>query len=203
MHHTGGPGWRITTDTSAHLLLALYLHDVAGLDGAGLPAVCGADPPVRKADPRQLTAHVGGTRALRREWEQWWSLLIQEDPAAADALVPPAFPAFDGSPALQKLLQAHFGAAMSWSSERVADYRQLAEEREASGKTKLIGQMVQDREMELGRDARGFELKFIELPLRERRAWYVEPDKVLLNQSLIDDEGAYRSFIQPIVELLV
>jgi hypothetical protein len=63
--------------------------------------------------------------------------------------------------------------------------------------------MVQDREMELGRDARGFELKFIELPLRERRAWYVEPDKVLLNQSLIDDEGAYRSFIQPIVELLV
>lgn len=203
MHQTGGPGWRITSDTSGQMLIALYLKDVAGLAGAGTPALCPARPEVRRADPRQLTSHVGGIPALRSEWEQWWSLLLADDPHILAALQPPEFQAFADSPALQKLLQAHFGAAMTWARERMSDYRILAQEREASGRDKLIGQLVQDREMELGRGARSFQLKLIELPLSEPRAWYVEPDRVLLCQTLLDDEQAYRSFIQPIIELLV
>jgi len=203
MHQTGGPGWQITCDTSGQMLIALYLKDVAGLAGAGTPALCAAKPEVRRADPRQLTAHVGGPWALRNEWEQWWSLLLAEDPRIMAALAPPSFPAFDDSPALQKLLQAHFGAAITWARERIGDYHVLAQEREASGRDKLIGRLVQDREMELGRGARSFELKLIELPLSEPRAWYVEPDRVLLSQTLIDDEQDFRSYLQPIIELLV
>ncbi|MFD1211281.1 hypothetical protein ACFQ36_04415 [Arthrobacter sp. GCM10027362] len=203
MHQTGGPGWRITSDTSGQMLIALYLKDVAGLTGAGTPALCGARPEVRRADPRQLTSHVGGTRALRTEWEQWWSLLLAEDRQIMSALEPPSFPAFADSPALQKLLQAHFGAAITWARERISDYNLLAQEREASGRDKLIDRLVQDREMELGRGARSFELKLIELPLCEARAWYVEPDRVLLSQTLLDDEQDFRSYIQPIIELLV
>ncbi|NKX53745.1 hypothetical protein [Arthrobacter mobilis] len=203
MHQTGGPGWRITADTSGQMLIALYLKDVAGLAGAGTPALCPARPEVRLADPRQLTAHVGGLPALRTQWEQWWSLLLAEDRKTMSALAPPSFPAFADSPALQKLLQAHFGAAMTWARERISDYNLLAQEREANGRDKLIGQLVQDREMELGRGARSFELKLIELPLSEPRAWYVEPDRVLLCQTLLDDEQDFRSYIQPIIELLV
>jgi hypothetical protein len=203
MHQTGGQGWRITSDTSGQLLIALYLKDVAGLTGAGTPALCAARPEVRRADPRQLTAHVGGIGALRTQWEQWWSLLLAEDPQIMSALAPPSFPAFGDSPALQKLLQAHFGAAMTWARERISEYNLLAREREASGRDKLISRLVQDREMELGRSARSFELKLIELPLSEPRAWYVEPDRVLLCDTLLDDEQGFRSYIQPIIEMLV
>ena len=57
--------------------------------------------------------------------------------------------------------------------------------------------------MELGRAARSFELKLIELPLCEPRAWFVEPDRILMSQTLMDDETTFRSFVQPIVELMV
>jgi hypothetical protein len=203
MHHTGGPGWRITADTSGHMLLALYLRDVAGLAGAGWPAVSPVRPTVRTADPRQLTAKVGGPGALRTEWELWWQELVRDRPGNAAKLSPPSFPAFADRPALQRLLQAHFGAAMSWARARMAEYGQLAQEREANGTSGWIGELVQDREMELGRDARTFELKLIELPLCEPRAWFVEPDRVLISQSLMDDETAFRSYVQPIVELVV
>lgn len=203
MHHTGGPGWRITADTSGHMLVALYLRDVAGLAGAGSPAVSPVVPTVRTADPGQLTANVGGPSALRDQWEQWWEDLVRDRPGNATKLTPPSFPAFAGSPALQRLLQAHFGAAMSWSRARMAEYGKMAEEREAKGKSGLVRELVQDREMELGRAARSFELKLIELPLGEPRAWFVEPDRILMSQTLMDDETTFRSYVQPIVELVV
>jgi hypothetical protein len=203
MHLTGGPGWRVTADTSGHMLLALYLRDVADLEGAGSPAVSPVLPAVRTADPRQLTAHVGGPSALRGEWEEWWEDLVRERPGNATKLAPPSFPAFANSPALQRLLQAHFGAAMSWSRARMAEYGKLAQEREAKGKSELVHELVQDREMELGRAARSFELKLIELPLCEPRAWFVEPDRILMSQTLMDDESTFRSYVQPIVELMV
>jgi hypothetical protein len=185
------------------MLLALYLRDVAGLAGAGSPAVSPVLPTVRTADPRQLTAHVGGTSALRGEWEQWWEDLVRERPGNATKLAAPSFPAFADSPALQRLLQAHFGAAMSWSRARMAEYNELAQEREAQGRSGLIRELIQDREMELGRAARTFELKLIELPLCEPRAWFVEPDRILMSQTLMDDEETFRSYVQPIVELMV
>jgi len=185
------------------MLLALYLRDVADLAGAGSPAVSPVLPTVRTADPRQLTAHVGGPSALRGEWEQWWEDLVRERPGNAAKLTPPSFPAFADSPALQRLLQAHFGAAMSWSRARMAEYGKLAQEREAKGRSGLIRELIQDREMELGRAARSFELKLIELPLCEPRAWFVEPDRILMSQTLMDDETTFRSFVQPIVELMV
>jgi hypothetical protein len=185
------------------MLLALYLRDVAGLAGAGSPAVSQVLPAVRIADPRQLTADVGGLTALRGEWENWWEDLVRERPGNATKLAPPSFPAFAGSPALQRLLQAHFGAAMTWSRARMAEYAKLAQEREAKGKSGLIRELVQDREMELGRAARSFELKLIELPLCEPRAWFVEPDRILMSQTLMEDETTFRSYVQPIVELVV
>ena len=45
MHHTGGPGWRITMDTSGPMLIALYVRDAAGLDTAGHPALSHPPPP--------------------------------------------------------------------------------------------------------------------------------------------------------------
>lgn len=203
MHHTGGPGWRITMDTSGPMLLALYLKDHAGLDGAGMPPVAPAQPRVREADHHQLTQHVGGLPALRREWEAWWQHLIENHPEMSPAVEPPAFGAFGEAPALQRSLQAHFGAALTWARERRAEYERLERKREAVGASDVLREIVEERQLEVGTTARDFSLTIIELPLSEDRAWLVNADKVIMSQSLLEDREAFRSYLKPVVELLM
>lgn len=202
-HSAGGPGWNITVDTSEAMLMALYLRDLTSLEGAGMPPLSAAKPYVHPADAGRLTAPVGGSATLRTEWETWWESLIRGNSPDLEEMVPPEFPAFRGMPALQRVMQAHYGSALAWTEERRAEYEQLCEAREATGKHRILGQLIEDREMELGRNARNFELNVIELPLSEPRAWYVEPDKLLMSQELVDDEPMFRSFVQPVVEMLV
>ncbi|RAN79428.1 hypothetical protein B5P43_14515 [Bacillus sp. SRB_336] len=203
MHHTGGPGWRITMDTCGPMLIALYIRDVAGLAGAGRPALSHVAPQVRPADPGQLTAHVGGLDALRDQWEHWWGLLMAAHPGMEPALNPPGFGEFAGMPALQRVLQAHFGAALTWSREQSSAYQLLAAERETLGGHKVLADMVQNREMELGRSSRDFTLTIVEMPLAEQRAWFIEPDRLIMSQHLLDDQQNFLSYVQPVVELLV
>ena len=51
--------------------------------------------------------------------------------------------------------------------------------------------------------ARDFSLTIIELPLAEPRAWYLEPDKILMSQELLSEPELFRSYVQPVVDLLV
>ena len=203
MHHTGGPGWQITMDTSGPMLLALYLKDSAGLAGAGMPPVAPAQPRVRETDHHQLTAHVGGVPALRREWEAWWASLIRKHPEMTPELTPPGFAAFHGAPALQRSLQAHFGTALTWARERRSEYERLERRREEAGATGILREIVEERQLEVGDGARDFSLTIIELPLAQERAWLVDADKVIMSQSLLQDKETLRSYLQPVVELLV
>ncbi len=203
MHHTGGPGWRITMDTSGPMLIALYIRDVAGLDTAGHPALCHVAPKIRAADHSHLTAEVGGPAALKTEWEAWWEQLLKAHPEMSPELAPPAFRAFGNSPALRRVLQAHFGAALSWARERRGEYLALEAEREANGSNELLADMVEDRLLEVGRASQDFGLTIIELPLAEPRAWYLEPDKILMSHELLSQPELFRSYVQPVVDLLV
>lgn len=203
MHDTGGPGWRITMDTSGPMLIALYLRDVAGLVGAGRPSISHVSPKIRQADHSHLTADVGGLAALRTEWEAWWEQLVKSYPETAPELSPPSFDAFTNSPALRKLLQAHFGAALTWARERRDEYAQIEAEREASGSALIVDDLVEDRLMEIGRSSRDFNLRIIELPLNEQRAWYLEPDKMIMSHRLLSQPDIFRSYVQPVVEMLV
>ncbi|GAC1368513.1 MAG: hypothetical protein NVS2B15_05940 [Pseudarthrobacter sp.] len=202
MHQTGGSGWQITTDTSGPLMIALFVRDAAGLDGAGHPAVSHAAPKVRHADHSHLIAEVGGVKALKTEWEAWWDQLLKAHPQTAPELAPPDFEAFGNSPALQRVLQAHFGAALTWARERRSEYARLEAERVASGTDQILGDLVDDRLMEVGREARDFELTIIELPLNEQRAWYLEPDKIIMSHNLMSQPELFRSYVQPVVEIL-
>jgi hypothetical protein len=56
--------------------------------------------------------------------------------------------------------------------------------------------------MEVGREARDFNLTIIELPLNEERAWYLEPDKILMSHNLMSQPELFRSYVQPVVEIL-
>ena len=203
MHHTGGPGWRITMDTCGPMMIALYIRDVAGLTGAGSPALSHAEPHIRAADHSRLTAHVGGTDALREQWEQWWSELLAGYPDTEPSMTPPDFPEFSAMPALHRVVQAHFGAALTWAREQNSAYSLLAAERETLGGHKILADLVQNREMELGRSARDFTLTIVEMPLAEQRAWFIEPNRLIMSQHLLDDQPTFLSYVQPVVELLV
>lgn len=185
------------------MLIALYVRDAAGLDGAGHPALSHADPKVRHMDHSHLTADVGGLSALKTEWEAWWEQLLKAHPQMSPELSPPEFGAFGNSPALQRVLQAHFGSALTWARERRSEYAQMEAERVAAGSTQLLDDLVDDRLMEVGRNPRDFSLTIIELPLNEQRAWYLEPDKIIMSCQLMGQPELFRSYVQPVVEILV
>ncbi len=203
MHETGGPGWRITMDTSGPMLIALYIRDAAGLNSAGHPALCHVAPKIRASDHAHLIAEVGGISALKTEWEAWWEQLLKAYPEMSPALAPPEFPAFSNSPALRRVLQAHFGAALTWARERRGEYAALEAARDTSGAALLLSDMVEDRLLDAGRAAREFTLTIIELPLAEPRAWYLEPDKMIMSRELLSQPELFRSYVQPVVDLLV
>lgn len=202
MRQAGGTSWRVSVNTSDAMLLALYLRDSAGLRSAGTPALSTVKPTVHCADPQQLVHAVGGWTALRIEWETWWYQLVSDYYNAARTLSPPDFPEFGAMPALQRLAHAHYGAAIAWVQDRKAAYVALCEIRSASGRQSLFNLLVEEREMELGRSARAFELDVVELPLSENRAWFIEPSKLIMSEELQDDPQAFRSYVQPVVELL-
>lgn len=203
MHHTGGPGWRITMDTCQPMMVALYLRDVAGLMGAGTPALSHVAPAVKAADHSMLTAGVGGNEALRDQWEVWWRRLLEGFPDHQQILSPPDFPELSGMPALQRVAHAHYGAAMNWAREQSQLYSIMAAQRETLGGHKILADLVQNREMELGRSARDFTLTIVEVPLAEQRAWFIEPNRLIMSSHLLDEQDVFRSFVQPIVNLLV
>jgi hypothetical protein len=39
--------------------------------------------------------------------------------------------------------------------------------------------------------------------LTEPRAWYLEPDKIIMSNELLTQPEVFRSYVQPVVELLV
>lgn len=203
MHHSGGPGWDITVDTSSIMLTALYLRDTAGLQDAGHPTVSPVCPKVRMADPRQAVSDCGGVEELKDQWSRWWHPLASGNRWAVTVLDPPDFSVFKSAPALQRFCQAHYGAALAWGQERKSEYTKLEAQRVANGRAEIFADLVEEREMELGRDARGFTLNIVELPLSEPRAWYIEPDRLIMSQRLPDDEEGLRSFVQPVIEMLV
>jgi hypothetical protein len=198
------PGYSayFTVDTSEVLLVALYLRDSAGFRGIGRPALPPVTPTVRSVDTRRLLEPFGGSAALRVEWEAWWHSLLAHRISDAVLPAPTRFEALDGMEALKTLLRGHFGAAMGWAEERCAEYALHAGSRGADSMEYLLARMIQERELELGRAARRFTLQVIELPLGVRRAWWVEPDKLLMCQELFDDERSFRSYVEPVIRML-
>ena len=104
------------------MLIALYIRDAAGLDSAGHPALCPWAPKIRPSDHANLMSEVGGSAPCRTEWEAWWEQLLKAHPQMAPEVAPPGFRAFGNSPALRRVLQAHFGSALTWARERRAEY---------------------------------------------------------------------------------
>ncbi|MBG6085536.1 hypothetical protein IW252_002303 [Zhihengliuella flava] len=198
------------------MLIALYLRDLAGVvgtpvpldDGAG-PVLCAVQPAVK---PRAATELSHSELAeLSQEWHQWWRRMVLRydvdgSPEAADLpeaalLGQPDFDAFRASPALQKLLRAHYGAAHDWANERRRQYNTVAREHAAAGRRRVVETLVQERSLE-GAAGQDLEINLVELPLAERRAWLTGRRTVLLSQDLAADQTLLRSYLEPMIRLI-
>jgi hypothetical protein len=169
--------------------------------GSASPASRRSAPAVRAATLGRPVEDAGGTETLRVEWEAWWHRLVSGDLAGASLPIPPEFEELDGMAALQRVAQAHFGSAIEWAEERRAEYALHAGAR-GNRLEALLEVLVQERELELGRSARRFTLDVVELPLGAQRAWWVEPDRLLMCQDLCEDEGTLRSYVEPVIRML-
>lgn len=83
------------------------------------------------------------------------------------------------------------------------EYREVSSDHHASGRRSLLEEMIIDRARKLPRRPKPMELKLVELPLSEQRAWFVDPDTVILNQDLARDAELYRSFLEPVIRFLL
>ncbi|WP_417233465.1 hypothetical protein [Arthrobacter sp.] len=201
MYEFRGEGWQVSAQSHGPMLLALYVRDLAGIEHRGAPEIAPLAPLVKPRAAAEVPEY--RTAELRQEWQDWWHRILHGGPEVEAMFAPPGFPYFADSPTLQRLLRAHYGSALSWSRDRLAEYNQISSEHHASGRRRLLEEMIAERALELERDPRSMHLKLLELPLAERRAWFVDPDTVILSQDLSRDASLYRSFLEPVIRFLL
>lgn len=201
MYEFRGDGWHVSAQSHGQMLLALYVRDLAGIEHPGAPEIAPLAPLVKPHAAGEASGYRTGE--LRQEWQDWWHRILNHDPGIEGMFSPPGFPYFDDSPTLQRILRAHYGSALSWSRERLAEYSRVSSDHHASGRRQLLEEMIADRALELERAPRPMHLKMVELPLAQRRAWFVEPDTVILSQDLPRDADLYRSFLEPVIRFLL
>lgn len=190
----------VSANTHRQMLLALYIRDLAGIHPVGMPEISPLNPTVKPSAVREAKRHE--PTELRQEWQGWWEAILTGGQAGA---VPeePDFACFDDSPTLQVLMRAHYGSAISWANERMAEYESLSRKHARSGRRALLERMIDEQIMEVERAPKAFTLNLVELPLTEPRAWFVEPSMVILSQHLIEDPELYRSYLQPVIKFLI
>ncbi|MDO5743633.1 MAG: hypothetical protein Q4P23_04125 [Micrococcaceae bacterium] len=198
MVQDSGSGWSVSADTHKEMLLALYIRDLAAIESCGSPSLAALSPKVKPVSAREMAGH--STGELRQEWQSWWERIISDTDSGIDIREEPDFSDFSDSPSLQHLLRAHYGSAYTWTQSRLGEYQDVCLG-DSNELVAMVAQLLAERELE-GTINRGFHLKLVELPLAERRAWFVEPDTVILSQELIRDATLFRSYLGPIVDLL-
>jgi hypothetical protein len=178
----------MSVDHPQVLAFALYIRDVAGVrheaSPADLPEVV---PPVARAG--------AATAQATAEWNAWWSRALATGPRALVELRPPAFAAFAGAPALQRLLQEHGEDARTWSE---------ATKRDHAGHMipPPLGQAVTEVERALGRPARPFVLRIDEVPVAGRTWRPVADAHVLVSPAVLRDPAALLPQLRPVIRRL-
>ena len=193
-----GSGWKVSADIDKEMLLALYIRDLAAIEPLGASCLAPLSPRVKPAAARELDGNAAGE--LRQEWQSWWERILANGRPTIDIHVEPDFADFTDSPSLQHLLRAHYGNAYTWTQNRLGEYQAYCQDN-TKERLELLAHIFDELELE-GRNVEDLHLKLVELPLAERRAWFVEPDMVILSQELMRDATLFRSYLQPIIDLM-
>lgn len=198
MVQESGPGWRVSADIHKEMLLALYIRDLAAIEPMGTPALAPLSPKVKPSAASELAKGTAGE--LRQEWQTWFERILREGLISLDLEYEPDFIQFADSPTLQQLLRAHYGSAYSWTQSRMGEYQDYCR-KNTSERSTLVSQVFFELELNSA-GASDVHLHLVELPLAEPRAWFVEPNTVLISQSLVHDAELFRSYLGPIISMI-
>lgn len=198
MVQDSGPGWSVSADTHREMLLALYIRDLAAIEPLDTPCLAPLCPKVKPAAARELAKESVGE--LRQEWQIWWQRILRGGYAPPELHDEPDFAEFTDSPSLQHLLRAHYGNAFAWTQNRLGEYTDFCK-KNTDERSALVSQLFLERGLG-DRGSANLHLKLVELPLAEARAWFVEPDTVLISQDLVLDAELFRSYLQPIIGMM-
>lgn len=182
--HTGRAedSWLAREDASQPVLVALYLRDALGVvDVSGMPRLLGTGlPEVESADVRTSWA-----------WMRWW-IPIAEDDRPRFALLS------DVDDEVGHAIGRHLDSARTWA--RVV--HQAYDERSIGRRDLTLGDVVREREGELGRRARPFRLRIEVLPLAESGLWWIGENTIAVDEALHDEPILYADALRPVVEQL-
>ncbi|NYI04567.1 hypothetical protein [Allostreptomyces psammosilenae] len=195
MRHTGTPSWRMRIDNPRSLVIALFVRDRAGLRARTDPVVPPLSPTVEALPPLASRTDPAATE----QWERWWAAELGRDDASEEALSPPDFPQLHDGPQLAALVRECYDDAERWSRRRREDHVRSEKERlHRLAETNV----VQAVESELGRPARPFDLRIVELPLAGEVGWQVTPTHVVASHALRNNSRAYDRWLTGIVRTL-
>jgi hypothetical protein len=200
VHEANQASWQISTDQPQHLVIGLFIRDVAGV-----PSRNSWLPPASPTVPR---AGDQAPDAAGLQWDDWWTQAVLEEDQANGAdwppdlsswWAPPDFGSLHAAPELQEIVAAHFLDAVRWSNDRHQEHGATMQ-RSVSG---LFGtKLVRSMERVLARTARPFHLRITEIPVLGQQLWKLRPDHVLVSSALLRDTAQYRQQLIPVVEAL-
>ena len=194
MYIVGSESCSISVDEPATLVIALYLREVIGVSGLTAPEIPVLDPssqlwPAWAARPSDGLVELPDPflglldrEQTAREWARWWRHVLSAGSAAAGALQPPRFPAFNGTPSLRTLLQLYHERASLWTDSITTDPRV---KRAHSSPREGLEELAK----EAGRrwQSRPFRLRLTVIPVQTEHAWQLAPDHILMTRHLIGD----------------
>jgi len=143
VHEANQASWQISTDQPQHLVIGLFIRDVAGVFSRNSWL-----PPASPAVPRagDLAPDVAA-----EQWDGWWDQAVLEEyqmdsahwpPDLSTWWTPPAFDSLHTAPELREIVAAHFLDAVRWSNDR---HQEHGATMQSSGGL-LVTELVRDLE---------------------------------------------------------
>jgi hypothetical protein len=200
VHEANQASWQISTDQPQHLVISLFIRDIAGV-----PSRHSWLPPAAPAVPR---AGDQAPDAAGQQWDHWWNQALLEvyqvdgagwPPDLSTSWTPPAFESLHAEPELQEVVAAHFLDAVRWSNDR---HQEHGAAMQSSVGELFETKLVRSMEHALARTARPFRLRTTEIPVLGQQLWQLRPDHVLVSSALLRDTVQYQQQLTPVVEAL-
>ena len=185
VHGAGRASWQIGIDQPQHLLIGLFIRDVAGV-----PSRHSWLPPASPAVPR---AGDQAPEAAGLQWDAWWDQALREERKGTTRTGLPTSP--HGGPhrpstPLTRRLSSRWSLprtssdAVRWSNDR---NRERAGTKQGKVGELVETKLVRDMEAALGRTAQPFRPWVTEIPVDGQHFWQLGPEHVLLTADLLRD----------------
>lgn len=198
MYFRRGTNWSLSMYTDPHLLMALYLRELAGVNPAEVGPNCKL-----ASEVKQRTHHDSAHGQIKQEWGSWWDSLTTEQAPAAGASGRELLDWLEaeGYPELAKLARSHYGQTTLFAQQHSEDFAAQSQDY-IPHRLNEIEQIIIEHGVDHAQGEQERNISIIDVPLKEPRAWLTGGSTILASSSLLRDQQAFRGFIQPMVTII-